>query len=358
MVALTVISVGIFSTSRVYVSVITANGVADAREQAVAIAQREVEGMRAPDYDTVGFAATQPGFVASITEGSVVYDTVVVSSPASSPQAPSETIKGVTYEIRRDIVWAATSHSNQSFKRLIATVTWEDNGRPHTIRQDAGVYPGGLGPVGGATTTTTAPAASAPDPATGLTATVNSLDPYTQIDLTWTVGVLVPTTWELQRSSDSGLTWVNVTTSLPGGTASYSDVGLSSSTTYQFRLRGVSGSFSSSWATVSATTSTPPPSCTIGSASVTPTTVKKKSNNKLLSDLNVIVNTTGSCSGLKVEWPTAAATAPTETMTNSGSQFNGNAGKNDYNWSTGNKVIRILSSSGTQLATISLVVTN
>ena len=357
-VALSVIAVGIFATMQVFLGSLATTAYSDSRTRATALAAREVEGMRSAPYTQVGFSSSAPGYVASIVEGGQTYDTVVVSSPLTTPQGTPEVVAGVTYAIRRDIVWMPLGSAANAFKRVIATVTWTDRAGTHSVRQDAGVYPGGLGVYGGAgATTTTTAAPSVPSNPTGFSATLNSISPTTAVDLAWSAGAVLPVYWELQYSANAGLSWVSVTASQPAGTPNYALSGLSSGTAYLFRVRGVNGALTSQWVQSSATTQAAVATCTILSAAVTPTSIQKKSNNALVDDLVVNVNTSGVCLGLKVELP---ATTPIVTaMTQAGTTFTHNHDKNDSRtWSTGAKTIRVLSSANAQLATISLVVTN
>lgn len=357
-VTLSVIVVGLVATMQVFLGSLATTAHSDSRTRATALASREVEGMRAAPYANVGFSAAAPGFVPTVTESGQTYSTVTVTAPASTPTAPAEVIAGVTFNIRRDIVWAPLGSATNAFKRVIATITWTDRAGPHTVRQDAGVYPGGLGVYGGAgATTTTTAVPSTPSNPTGFTATLSATSPATAVDLAWSAGAVLPVYWELQYSANAGGTWVTVTSSQPVGNRTYALSGLSSSTAYLFRIRGINGTLSSQWVQTSAITQAAIVPCTILSASASPTTVHKKNNNALEEDLDVVVNTSGVCAGLKVELP--ASTAIVATMTQVGTTFSYHHDKNDTRtWSTGAKTIRVLSSSNQQLATISLVVSN
>jgi hypothetical protein len=357
-VALGILAVGIFSTMQVFLGSLSTTAYSDARTRATAIAAREVEDMRAAPYAQVGFSSSASGYVTSITEGGQTYTTVVVASPTVTPQGTAEVVGGVRFGIRRDIVWMPLGSAPNAFKRVIATITWTDRARSHTVRQDAGVYPGGLGPYGGATTTTSTTAAPVtPSNPTNFTATLSSATPTTAVDLAWTVGVVAPVYWELQYSSNAGTTWIPVTSTQPAGTTTFALTGLSSNTAYLFRVRGLNGAVTSGWVQTSATTQVAVVPCTILSAAVSPSSVQKKNNNALVDDLNITVNTSGVCTGLKAELP---ATTPIVVVMNQiGTNFSWNHDKNDTRtWSTGAKTIRILSSTNVQLATISLVVTN
>jgi hypothetical protein len=86
----------------------------------------------------------------------------------------------------------------------------------------------------------------------GLSARVVS---STRIDLSWTDNASGETGQVVQRSTDSSFS-APTSISLPVGTQSYSDTGLSPSTAYWYRVRAVSATDASNWsATASATTS-------------------------------------------------------------------------------------------------------
>src|SRR5438105_2869768 len=101
------------------------------------------------------------------------------------------------------------------------------------------------------------PASSAPPPTapTNLAATAAS---STQVNLSWTNTSTTQTGVKIERSTD-GVTFAQI--ALAGATAvSYSDAGLSASTTYSYRVRATNASGDSAYSnTASATTPAPPP---------------------------------------------------------------------------------------------------
>lgn len=363
LVALTVLSIGIVGTASVFLSSLRVTAVAENRTRAVSIAGREVEGMRAADYADVGFSALATGFRAGVTEAGTActppaagcFETVVTAAPTSTPLAPTETVENIDFAIRRDIVWVSNAISSRAYKRLISRVTWTDGGGSHEIVHDAGFYPGGLGSVATSSTTTSTTAAVTPAAPTNFTATLNSENPTTAVNLSWLAGTPAASTWDIDASSNGGVTWGTLVSGQPGGSTSYNAGALSSGTAYQFRIRGSNGSLRSTYATASATTAAAT-GCTIGSASVAPATATKRNNNTLFQDLNVTVNTSGTCSGLKVKYPATGDPAAV-ALAQSGAVFTHNLDKNAYFWTVGSKVIRIQSSTGTELAQISLVIT-
>jgi hypothetical protein len=112
-----------------------------------------------------------------------------------------------------------------------------------------------------ANATPTAPATS-PQPPTGLTTTTIS---SSQINLSWTApsdnGGSAITGYQIERSTDNGNTWSTIQSNT-GSTTTYSDTGLSPSTSYTYRVSAINSVGTSSPSnTASATTSaiTPPP---------------------------------------------------------------------------------------------------
>src|SRR5207244_12832105 len=181
----------------------------------------------------------------------------------------------ISCAISRAIVWIAVGPNASAYKRTTAIVTWADRSGNHSVRQDAEVYPGGLGPYSGATTTSTSTTiACTVDPPSGLTAVPDASYPSSRIDLSWAAGGNAPTTWEVQHALDAAFTQITVdTTTQPGSTTTYVKSGVAPSTTLYFRVRALGCGTSSAWSnTASATTSAAtPPACTAGTANVSPT---------------------------------------------------------------------------------------
>lgn len=361
LVTLTVMAVGIFGTVRVFDSSLDATASADARSHAQAIAAREVENMLAVPYADLGFASTQSGYRSSFDGAS----TVSVAIPRVEPFGANELKDGITYSIRRDIVWTpATNGTADAFKRVVATVTWIDDGGDHSVRSDAGVYEFGAAGAGVLVTTTTTAVLLPPDAPTGLTATTSGVNPTHQINLNWNAGGTLPTSWEIERSADSGVTWTTVTASQPPETTSYSVTGLAAATTYQFRVRGANSIGTSSWSNVATAATAAEATCSVLTARATVqgiggSTVRKKSTNTLNNDVLLEVSTSGTgCSSLTAVIETTPGTSYTVAMTQSGSVYSYSIWKNDWaTWSVGNKIIAVRNAAGADVATISLTVT-
>lgn len=352
MITLAVVAMGVVGISRVFLGTLDASASANARTRASAIATREVERVQAIAYDHVGLPTGSP---ATFESRSTV---IVATSPIG--HTGSETIDGITFSITRWVVWeAGTSAYSDAIKRVTAIVAWQESGAAYDVRADAAVYPGGRGPratVSSSSTTSTT--LSTPGTPTGLTATLSAASPHSQIELAWSPGSPAPSTWEIQRSHNGGVNWTTLTTTQPAGTRTYSSGGLSASTTYTYRVRGLGGQAGAWSATVSATTQSAPATCSVQSATASPSTQIKKNNGTLDGDVSLTVNTAGSCSNLQAEFASSPGNNKIVTFGQSGSTFTHTIGKNTYaDWSTGSKTIYV-KRSGTTVAQISLVISN
>src|SRR5690349_4000070 len=81
---------------------------------------------------------------------------------------------------------------------------------------------------------------TAPQQPTGLTATTISLS---QIDLSWTApaynGGSAITGYKIERSTDGGTTWSTIQSNTGSTSTTYSDTGLTASTTYTYRVSAI-----------------------------------------------------------------------------------------------------------------------
>ncbi|MBI1844277.1 MAG: fibronectin type III domain-containing protein, partial [Actinobacteria bacterium] len=231
---------------------------------------------------------------------------------------------------------------------------------PHQVRQDAGVYPGGLWEYGAATTTTTTPSALVPGAPAGLAASLGP-DGSSQIDLAWAQGAPASTAWEIHQSSDNGTTWTTLTTSQPGATTAFSVSGLAQSTTYTFRVRGLLGDQVSAWSTsASATTTSAGGVCASLSGSATPSPSDRLASKYLEDDVLVKVNTNGGCAyGLRLRFTPGSGSPPstyTVSMLQVGSEFQYAIAKNAYKWTTGATTFEILDPSNHVITQIAFAV--
>src|SRR5437879_1080669 len=120
LVALMVLGVGIFGTSRVFLSSLATTSYAEARTRASGLATRETEAMRAIPYASLGFAAGSTG----TTYESL--STVFVAAPQTAPTGTPVVMDGVSFAITRAIVWVADGPNPQAFKRTTTIISWTD----------------------------------------------------------------------------------------------------------------------------------------------------------------------------------------------------------------------------------------
>ncbi|TLX67158.1 MAG: fibronectin type III domain-containing protein, partial [Thaumarchaeota archaeon] len=125
-------------------------------------------------------------------------------------------------------------------------------------------------PSNTASATTQAPTATAPQPPTGLTATTVSTS---QINLSWTApannGGSAITGYKIERSTNGGTTWSTIQSNTASTATTFSDTGLTASTTYMYRVSAINPVGTSSPSnTASATT----PSTTCSTCKLTVTT--------------------------------------------------------------------------------------
>lgn len=356
LMACTVLSVGVFGTMQVFLGTLRTASVASARTHAASIAAREIESMRAIPYPALGFGVSS-GASASFEGAATVFvaDAAAKTTPAGSP----ETEEGVSFTISRAVVWVSQGSYANQYKRVVAVISWHDPAGSHSVRQDGFVYPGGLGPYGGATTTTSTTTAIAPGAPSALTATADSLNPTTQINLIWSAGFPAATTFEVQHAQDASFTTATVdTTTQPGTTSSFNKTGLSAGTTFYWRVRALSGAQGSAWSNTAQgnTQAAAAQACTAGSANATPSAVNKKngSSNQLKNNVVVSVNTTGTCSGLFLRL-TPQATQMTQNMTQGGGGvWSTTISASAYNWDIGQKTVQVVDGSNAVLASIAL----
>ncbi len=359
-----VLVIGIFGVSQVFIGTLRVEGSADVRARSTSIASREVEAMRSQPYTSVGLpTGSVPGTWTDPLNQSTY--TVVFAAASSIAPTGSDMAGGVTVSIQRMVIWVASSPNAQAYKRVVAFVSWTDAAGAHTVREDSDVYPGGLGPYAGTTTTSTTSTTVAipPGPPTGLTATQNSTNPTSQIDLAWASGTPAATTWEIQQSLNSTFsTYTEDTSTQPGSTLAYSKTGLAASTTFWFRVRALDalGNWSAWAPAASAATAAAGPTCTIGTSNATPSAQDRANNGNgnLGSSIYVQVHTTGTCTTLTLDFtPSVSQGAVVTYLVNeSGGVWAYTIQPGDYSWDVGTKTLYVKDALQNILSTIGVTI--
>jgi len=146
-------------------------------------------------------------------------------------------------EIVGNLPAGTTSYSNTG---LSASTTYH-----YRVRASNAGGNSGYSNVANATTLAPAPT----DPS-GLTATAVS---QTQINLSWTDNANNETGYKVERSPDGTTGWTEIAGSLPAGTTSYSNTGLTAATTYYYRVRAYNAGGNSGYSNVANATTLPNP---------------------------------------------------------------------------------------------------
>lgn len=301
LVTISLLAIGIVGVMQVLLGAMQVSASTDARARATAIATADVDALRGVPYRALGLAPSAPGFRATF-EGAA---TVVLSEvqAATTPLGDAVEHAGETFAVRRDVVWSdATIQGADPYddvlKRVVVTVTWQERSGTRTVRHETTVYPGGLGPHVGSSTTTVPP--SGPSAPTCQSAVPGAADPTTQIELQWSPNG-VPEAWEIERSVDGGGTWVIETDTLPGAQTSYVSVGLTPGSSYRFRLRAIVGADRSAWASCpAAQTAFAGTQCQLVRAMLVPGAAKRAPTGGLQRDVVVTVVTSGDCPATNV----------------------------------------------------------
>jgi prepilin-type N-terminal cleavage/methylation domain-containing protein len=360
-VALTLITIGVFGYFQVFYDTQQFTLASNIRTRATALANQEIDAVRAIPYVGIGMDAT-------IAAGATYHDTdAPYSYVTGGSTAPAGTTSsgGTTFSVQRAIVWVVVGSNVQAYKRCVVILTWTDQVGKHTLRQDDAVYPGGLGPASTSTSTstsTTAPAGlTAP---TALAATPDATSPSTQINLSWTAGTVVGTYWEVQHALTSDFANTSVDTlTQPVGTTAFAKSALGSSTPFYFRVRAVTGTTNGPWSPVAtaSTTASPQPACSFGTANVTPASVNQAdngSNQILKTSLYVSAQTNGQCTALQLRFlPSGSAPVTLALTSQSGGVWDVTIGESTYNWDIGTKTLTVTDGRG-HTASISLLVCN
>ncbi|MGI0094713.1 MAG: fibronectin type III domain-containing protein [Nitrosotalea sp.] len=206
-----------------------------------------------------GTTPTAPGSPTGLTASAISTSQINLSWTAPSNNGGSA-ITGYKIERSTD---SGTTWSTLVANSASTSTTYSDTGlaasTTYTYRVSAINSVGTGSPSNTASATTQSAQATVPQPPTSLTATSISTS---QINLSWTApsnnGGSAITGYKIERSTDSGTTWSTVQSNTGSTSTTYSDTGLSPSTTYTYRVSAINSvGISVPSNTTSATTNQP-----------------------------------------------------------------------------------------------------
>lgn len=346
MVSMFILSIGISALAAVFAGTMRTATISGHRSDGVTLAVRDIEAIRAVPYGELGFSAAVGGYSPTYTSGTNVYNTVTVPYSQLVPGPSPSVFRGASFQVSRAIYWVdRNGNPGNVYKRATVTVQWTDGGGIHVVRQDADIYPGGLGPAVSTSTTT---AAAGVTLAPTVTAAANTLSPASTVNLSWTAGTgSVQTLWRVQFSSDNFVTPHNVA-DVPATLLSYRVTGLAAGTAYQFRVGAINGGAAPVWSTVAGLTTgtggaTGP--CQMLSERITPSTFTRDATTHKLPSSPVIavqVATSGNCVALSLRYePVAGPSQVTSLAPNAaGTTWTANLPTTSP-WDLGNHVIAV-----------------
>lgn len=213
-------------------------------------------------------ATNAVGASAYSNESTATTQTAAPAAPATLTATPQSTTSiqvnwsastgAVNYTVER------SPHSAGTFVAIatVTTLVVNDTGLAPATSYDyrvkasnsAGDSP--YSPIGSATTFTPPPPPSPPAAPSVLLATAIS---SSQINLTWTDNASDETNFQIERKLTAGGTFAQIAT-VAANVVAYSDVGLTASTSYTYRVRATNAGGNSAYSNESAaTTSAPPP---------------------------------------------------------------------------------------------------
>lgn len=341
MVALTVLAVGIVGVTGVMTSSFKVADAGRTRSKAVAVATEQIEALRA-----------------------VPYAQLLVTSTASESDIA---VGGTTFHVQRAISWKADAAITDAYKGVTVQVSWSDQTGFHEVHQSSAVYPGGLGPYAGSLTPG---ATGAGDPAAPTLLVAVAVPATSGVELTWTPPLLSsppPESYVVQYATDSSFaSYQESTAAVPAATPIIRINDLAPATTYHFRVasRAANGNLSTSWAyaynvQTSASSIT---TCSVGTAAVTPSAVKKKSGSAgsgLTTSPQVSVSLIGVCAGtvLRIDYsPLGNGAVESVTLTGTGGTRGGQVGSASQAWTVGDHDIDVFDNTGARRATLRLIV--
>lgn len=303
-VSMTILSIGIVGVIGVMNSAMGVGVQTNQRSRAVNLATREIESLRAVPYKTL--------------------------LPTVSTESRTEVVGGTTYTIEKAVTWGSASGNSTAVKNATVAVRWSAGGQTKEVSQSTTVYPGGLGPVAPASTSSCG-SGGTPSGPLALAAGAPGILTENAVDVSWTPPLSsnpAIVAWKIEMSTNSFVTTQTLTSSHPVSSTTYRVEGLSADTTYQFRVAGVSAcGVVSAWSPIATvkTLVTAVVECTLGTPNVTPSAVERSNNGNgsLATSPVVTVNTSGVCVGLYVKYQAVAGVTLTKLLTNSNGVWSG-----------------------------------
>lgn len=332
-VSITVIALGIVGSIGVMSSSFGVAVRTDRRTTATNLATKTVEALRATPYQQI--------------------------ATSNTTTTTQQAVKGTTYTISQGVAAASDG------KQATVDVTWTDRGGSHDVKQSTLIYPGGLSSAPTTTVAGTCGIPNNPSPVSAITPL--DVSGTTGIDVSWTPPVSTPSpiaSWIVQWSVDAFATVQTVTSSLYGSITALRVTGLSSGTTYQFRIAsiGVCGQVSG-WSPIATATTAvwAGAGCLMGAPSVTPSAVERSNNGNsavLAATPIVSLNTSGTCLTFTIQF------SPRQGVTRTLALIKGTGGvystpitnATTEGWDVGQHAIDVYDSSSTKRATVILTV--
>jgi prepilin-type N-terminal cleavage/methylation domain-containing protein len=363
--ALLVLAIVMSAFGPTFIGMMRASASTDQRSVADSLAVAASESVRALPYYQVGYSSAHGN--PTYCTGSNPVQTDVVTGPMDT-MPTYQILQNIKYTIQSCAYWVSASDtSSQAYKESVVTVLWGSS-KQYKYVQTSAIYPGGeptyLQSGGGAqnfTPTTIAGATTPPPAPVANSATVDSSDPTTIVDVDWKpVTFAYPVLYQVEFwSVQGGASRPNqppatqIVSGAPDGTNNcggspclvFQVSGLSPGIPYDFDVVAISGSQPPSAPSniVSATTnSAVTTTCTLNSINIAPTQPQVKNNGTPtnFTYLAITVNATSTCTGLSVEYglnngnPTPQAPLTNVPLTYSSGSFTGQATQATWQQST------------------------
>lgn len=330
------------------------------RSSATGLAVAAIEHMRSIPYYDVGFYADQTLSSGCTSLTPVVLGTTTPPSGAALVPVYTKDIQSTPYTVSQCINWVNASNGDKgAYKQGVVTVTWKGAAGAQSLAETSALYPGGKGVYTGpdnnfSSSTTVSTAAVAPDPPTGVSATVGSGSTDTNtITVSWTPPGALPapaSDYRVQYNTTDDFAAGYASSPLVAGT-SWTAGALTAGTTYYFQVISIgSTGLQSTPSTPVASASTASSSssgCSVSSLSVSPTngvidTAGTLLNGDSSGGFSLAVNATSACADITVSYTTDGTTATQSSpLSGTGGQFTGSAGDSSTVWSAGNQVFTV-----------------